>query len=113
MTKKRWDIGKDYQVTWEDLEPWVQQLHEEHGILVSCTVQLEGLSSGLRPCVRVVGRRWRVGSTYDDVFEQYAVFDLRNRGEVEKHVLHILSCTLLALDSDKERAERETARLFA
>lgn len=111
MTKPK-NLPKNYQVTWDDLEPWVQQLHEEHGVLLTVTVHLEGITTGLKPAVRVVGRRWREGTQYDEIFNNWTVFDLRSIGEVEKHALHLVSTALLALDNDKWRAERSQTPLF-
>lgn len=98
---------RNYQTTWEDCEAWLQQLHEDFGVLVSVQVQLEGLHAGLQPVVRVVGKRHRSGHQFDVVFEDYKPFRLRAVGEVEKHVLQMLSMALLTLENDQAAAERQ------
>jgi hypothetical protein len=101
---RRWD-EKHYQVTWEDLEPWLQQLEEGHGVYVNVEVLLQGLPAGLKPAVRVTGYRVGVGHERSEVFCEWSVFTLRNVGEVESRALHMLSTALLALDNDKWLAE--------
>lgn len=104
---------RNYQVTWEDLEPWLQQLEEGHNILCDVTVQLQGITSGLKPAVRVCGRRWKVGHEFDVVFEDYRPFELRSVGMVECLALRMLSLALMTLDNDKWLAERGQSSLFA
>jgi hypothetical protein len=104
---------KHYQVTWEDLEPWLQQLEEDHGVLCEVKVQLQGLPAGLKPAVRVEGRRWRVGQQYDTVFEDWRTFELRAVGQVEHLALIMLSNALMCLENDKWLAERGQTSLFA
>lgn len=112
MSSKRRVDERNYQVTWEDVEPWLQQLEESHRVLVSVTVQLEGLPSGLKPAVRVLGRRWRVGQQYDTVFEDYRTFELRAIGQVERECLQMLSSALMVLDNEAWLAERGQSSLF-
>jgi len=109
---RKWD-ERNHQVTWEDLEPWLQQLEESHGVYVNVEVLLQGLPSGLKPAVRVTGYRVGVGHQRDESFSEWRPFTLRSVGEVEKLSLHIISTALLALESDKERAERGQPPLFA
>lgn len=112
MSRRRWD-EKNHQCTWEDLEPWIQSLYEDHGVMVRCTVHLEGLQAGLRPAVRVTGSRYNASGEVVPAFEEYRTFTLRSVGEVEKLCLHILSTALLSLENDKWRAERGYGPLFA
>lgn len=108
--KRRWD-EKNYQVTWEDVEPWLQQLEEEHNVYVRVTVVLAGVPCGMLPCVRVEFYRVGIGSKEISVGEDYRAFKLRSIGQVESLVLHMASTALLALDTDKHRQEQ--ASLFA
>lgn len=112
MSRRKYD-EKNHQVTWEDCEPWVQSLYEDHGVMVRSTVHLEGLQAGLKPAVRVTGCRYSSEGEIVDVFEEYRTFSLRSIGEVEKLTLHILSTALLSLENDKWRAEQGYGPLFA
>lgn len=112
MSRRRWD-EKNHQVTWEDVEPWIQQLYDEHGVIVTVKVHLEGLCSGLLPAVRVIASKAGLGAELTEVHSDYRTFSLRSIGEVEKLSLHMLSNLLLSLDNDKWRAEREVLSLFA
>lgn len=112
MSGAKWK-PRAYQCTFADLEPWLQQLHEDHGVMVNVTVQLEGLPVGLKPAVRVVGRRWRTGQTYDEVFNDWKVFDLGCIGMVESIALQLISHALMTLENDKWIAERGQSSLFA
>jgi hypothetical protein len=112
MSRRAWD-EKNYQVTWEDIEPWIQQLEEGHGVYVNVEVLLQGVPSGLPPAVRVTGYRVGVGHEMTEVFREWRTFTLRAVGEVERDVLHLLSTALLGLDNDKWRAEHSQSSLFA
>jgi hypothetical protein len=103
---------KSYQTTWNDLEPWVAQLHESHGVVVHIVIQLEGMASGLKPAVRALGRRWVIGDTFTQVFDDWRTFDQANPGEAEHLALYMLSKALLALDNDKWLAEQGQSSLF-
>lgn len=104
--RRQWD-EKNYQVTWEDLEPWIQQLEEAHGVYVNVEVHLQGLPVGLTPAVRVTGYRVGLGHERNEVFSEYRTFALRAVGQVEREALHMLSTALLALDNDKWREEQQ------
>lgn len=110
--KRRWD-EKNHQCTWEDLEPWMQSLWEDHGVLVRVEVLMEGIHAGLRPAVRVTGYRVLSGGRQQQVFSDWKVFTLRAIGEVEKHTLQMCSLAQLTLDRDREAAERGYGPLFA
>lgn len=112
MAGRRWD-EKNHGVTWEDIEPWLQSLHEDHGIVVAVQVHLEGISGGLKPAVRVTGKRYQRGDVFTTAFEDYHVFELRAVGECEKWVLHMLSRAQMTLDNEKWLAERGQTSLFA
>jgi len=111
MGQRRYD-EKNYQVTWEDIEPWLQQLEETHGVYVSVEILLQGLPAGLPPAVRVTGYRLGVGHERSESFSEWRTFTLRAVGEVERDVLHIVSSALLCLDNDKWTAEQGQLSLF-
>jgi hypothetical protein len=98
--------GRNYQVCWEDIEAWLQQLYEEHGVYVNVEILLQGVPTGLKPAVRVNGYYASVGHSTREAFSEYRVFELSSTGEVERDALHILSQALLALDNDRWRAEQ-------
>lgn len=111
-TKKRTGLPHNSQVRWVDLEPWLQQLHEQYGVFVSVEVQLQGLCAGLKPAVRVTGVTYPDGKNAEEKFTDWRVFSLENVGEVEKYVLHIVSQALLVLDNEAWRAEKEQASFW-
>lgn len=107
MTKRRGDVPHNTQVRWIDLEPWLEQLYESHGVYVDVVVLLQGLPVGMRPAVRVTGYVMGGGEGKYEKFCEWKTFALESVGEVEKYALHIVSQALLVLDSEQERAERQ------
>lgn len=97
-----------YQVRWIDLEPWLQQLEESHGVYCAVEVLLQGMPAGLQPAVRVTGYTLGVGKNRVEKFCEWKTFSLTAIGEVERWALHICSQALLILDSEAERAERQS-----
>lgn len=111
-TKRRTDLAHNTQVRWIDLEPWLQQLHEQYGVYVSIEVQLQGLCAGLKPAVRVTGFTYPDGKTPTEKFSDYHSFSLGSVGEVEKWALHIVSQALMVLDNEAWRAEQRQSTLW-
>lgn len=111
-TKKRGDLPHNSQVRWVDLEPWLQQLHEQYGVHVSIEVQLQGLCAGLQPVVRVTGYTYADGRTPVEKFSDYHRFNLSSIGEVERWALHIVSQALMILDNEAWRAEQRQSSLW-
>lgn len=106
-TRKKGNLPQNSQVRWIDLEPWLQQLQEQYGVYVTCTIHLEGLASGLQPAVRVEGNCFPSPGKREEKFTDYRLFRLESIGEVERHVLAIVSQALLVLDNESWRAEQQ------
>jgi hypothetical protein len=111
-TKKQPDKPFNAQVRWVDIEPWLQQLHEQYGVLVDVEVLLQGLPQGLKPAVRVTGYTVAVGGKKTEKFSDWRVFGLASIGEVEKYALHIVSQALMVLDNEAWQAERRQSSFW-
>lgn len=107
MSRRRWD-ERNYQTTWEDLRPWLDQLYTDHGVRVTVEVVLSGVPDGLRPVVRVVGRQRHSDPPDRVVFEDYSVFELRSMGQAERNALALISTALLTLDNAKWLEEQQS-----
>jgi hypothetical protein len=112
-SRKLADKPLNTQVRWADLEPWLQQLFEQYGVLVDIEVLLQGLPQGLKPAVRVTGYTVAIGGKKTERFSDWRVFSLSSIGEVEKYALHIVSQALLVLDNEAWRAEQSQSSFWS
>lgn len=101
-----------HQTWFEDLRPWVDQLHEDHGLLTHICVSCPPAASGLNWAVIVELVR-AAGATPGIVgYRDWAVFNPRDTGAAEAAALLMLSRALLSLDNQKAEIEREQASLW-
>lgn len=107
------DEVKHFQVTWEDLEPWAQQLYEDHGVGLRFEVFILGRETGTRSAVVMNATRNRVGAKVEEVKRDWKVFSLNAVGAVEHYALQMASLLLLELENDKAAAEARQGRLWA
>lgn len=108
--KRRWD-ERNYQTTWEDLEPWLQQLKEDHNVDVTFTVMIPIAPGGLRPAVVMEASVSQWPAKKREVKRDWKEVALRSVGHVERNALQMVSLLLLELENDKERAERQAPLL--
>lgn len=102
----------DYQVYWDDLTAWIEQLYAEHGCRTRIGVSMEPERYQLRPTVTVEIYRTRADGKQESVYREWRSFDNKSKGGAEKVALQLLSQMLLELDREQERAERQ-ASLFS
>lgn len=98
---------RNYQVTWEDLEAWLQQLKEDHNVDVTFTVTIPIAEGGLEPAVVMKATRSDWPRSVREVKRDWRVIQLRSVGMVERESLHMVSLLMLELDTDKALAERQ------
>lgn len=104
---------KTHQVVWRDLEPWVQQVYEDHRYRLEFRVVLPVPGDSIRPGVCMLARKYLGAGKWEEAQVDWRSFDDRDVGAVEAACLHMVSNYLLTLEADAERAERERqARLF-
>jgi hypothetical protein len=109
-TGRHYGNGKravNHQVWWQDLEAWVQQLHEEFGAYVHCEVCLPPAGYGLSVAVRISVTARGVGKEQRELWSDWAPFNWSDSGHCEKVALQLVSRALLELSSEKERSERQ------
>lgn len=98
---------KQTQVVWADLEPWVQQLYEDHHIRCEFTSFLPVADDSIPPGVWLEAYTfWGVGGR-KVVKRDWATYDPTVSGVVEQLCLRMISKLLLEVEADKERAERQ------
>lgn len=112
-TKRRRYDERNHQVTWEDVEPWVQQLYEDHGVYVRFEVVIIPPSLSCRSGVTMRAYRVLVSGKTEAVKDDYKLIALRDVGLVEKHSLQMVSLLLLELENDKAAAEARQGSLWA
>lgn len=98
---------KQTQVVWADLEAWIQQLHEDHGVRVRFNVFLPVPGDGVTAGVSMEAYKWQGVGKEQPVKRDWRVFNDQVSGIVEQYALRMVSALLLELENDKERAERQ------
>lgn len=109
MTRGKPNGCKDHQVLWRELQPWVDQLFEEHGLRSSIIVSMEATISKLRPTIVVELFRTLPGGKVEMIRREYTQFDVNAKGSAESLAIRMMSRMLLDLDNEKERAERQAS----
>lgn len=104
---------KNYQVTWEDLEPWAQQLREEHGVLVHFSVHVMPSTVHTSSAVVMEATRALGYGKVEEVKRDWKVFRLRAVGAVEHHALQMISLLLLEMENDKAAREASQGELWS
>lgn len=99
------------QVQWSDLQPWVDQLVEEHGVHLDFTVCLPWSAAKIKCAVRMEARRSKGKQQWEVVQSEWKVFDPSVVGGAEAAALQMVSMLLLTLDNDAARAERQATLL--
>ena len=107
MAQRGWERSQT-QVVIRDLEAWVQQLYEDHGVRLELTVSLPAPSDGIRAGVTLeayqvdqLGKRQHMHSDWVTVSDTQS-------GCIEKAALQMASKLLLELENDKWRREQQS-----
>lgn len=94
------------QVVLRDLEPWVQQLYEDHRVRCELVVSLPVPGDGVRHGVSLqaytvdgIGKRQHIHSDWDVIADT-------TEGAIESAGIKMVSKLLLSLENDRDRAER-------
>jgi hypothetical protein len=111
MSRRRW-TEKQTQVVLADLEAWVQQLYEDHRVRIRGEVSLPTPQDGIRHGVCLEAYRVLPRGKQEVVHRDWVTIESTTSGAIEKALLQMASRLLLDLESDKERAERQTALPF-
>jgi len=98
---------KSYQTYWADLQPWIEQLYEDHRVYADIQVHLFSEKHGLKPTVEVRTYRVLQGREREVISAETRALDVEGQGHAEVLALQILSGMLLHLENEKDRAERQ------
>lgn len=98
---------KTYQTYWSDLQPWIEQLYEDHRVYADIKVYLFSEKHQMRPTVEVTTFRVLQGREREVIQAETRVLDTEGQGHAEVLALQMLSGMLLHLENEKERAERQ------
>lgn len=97
------------QVVIRDLEAWVQQLYEDHRVRLELAVSLPTPGDGIAPGVTLNAYRVKGDGKREAMHTDWQTVSDMQSGCIEKAALQMASKLLMALEDDKERAERQTS----
>ena len=97
---------KAYQVTWYELEPWLQQLKEDHGVDCLFEVVIPMHRGSMKPAIVLTAVRKDWPRAQQEIKRDWKTFGLDNVGEVERLALQMVSMLLLELERSKSRGEQ-------
>jgi|Kansoi200Nextera_1026148.scaffolds.fasta_scaffold00541_2 hypothetical protein len=100
------------QVVWQDLEPWVQQLYEDHGVCIRFLIGTPPPGSGLNPVVRLIAYKPLPKGEEDVIADNYQVINPTAMGSTESAAIRLASALLLELERAEDIAMRQQP-LFA
>jgi hypothetical protein len=91
---------KQYYTTWDDLDPWVEQVYAEHGYQTAFSIVMPAERHGL-PCAVVMELTKPVRKPGDiALHKDYRDFDPRVQGAAEGAALMLISKAVMALDNE-------------
>ena len=98
---------RNYQTTWEDLGPWIEQLYQEHRVTVEFMVKLQPTAYELKPAVVMIVTRHLKGQPAIAAQLDWRIINPRCVGMVEREALQMASKLLLDLENEKAAAEQQ------
>lgn len=95
------------QTVIRDLEAWVQQLYEDHGVRLQLSMCLVLPSDGIEHAVWLEAYKTLPNGRRDVLHTDWVHLSDTQSGAIEKGVLLMASKLLLTLENDKARAEAQ------